>query len=152
MRRRICGVYVRDAVRAERCTAGRPSQAEIFHGYIRLILFLTLFGVIYRIVLFFSSRGFITFVPELQIFDLVAKDVITLSVVNLNITGAILNGATPLDVITQITEFTGRMTPHPDWIMRGAVLGIEGGMPFVKEKTEVSLYWRIGGTRPKIPT
>jgi hypothetical protein len=31
------------------------------------------------------------------------------------------------------------MTPHPAWTLKGAILGIEGGMPFVKGTTDQML-------------
>jgi alpha-glucosidase len=39
----------------------------------------------------------------------------------------------PLDLLHGITEYTGRMRSLPSWILRGAVIGLEGGTDQVTE-------------------
>ena len=38
-----------------------------------------------------------------------------------------MTGSSPLDVITSYTAYTGRMSPLPQWVGQGAILGLQGG-------------------------
>ena len=44
-----------------------------------------------------------------------------------------------LTVIEKITLYTGRLDIFTDWILKGAVIGVEGGMKKVKNITEFML-------------
>ena len=41
--------------------------------------------------------------------------------------GTILDGRTPTELIKAYTNYTGRMKPLPQWLNRGAILGLQGG-------------------------
>jgi sulfoquinovosidase len=41
--------------------------------------------------------------------------------------GQILGGDTPAELIAQYAEYSGRMRPLPEWILGGAVVGLQGG-------------------------
>ena len=41
--------------------------------------------------------------------------------------GQILSGDTPAELIEHYTEYSGRMRPLPEWILGGAVVGVQGG-------------------------
>jgi len=47
-------------------------------------------------------------------------------------TGRILHGETPLDLIEAYTEYTGRMRAPPDWVHSGVILGVVGGTKSVR--------------------
>lgn len=44
-----------------------------------------------------------------------------------HLAGRILHGATPAALIEEYTRYAGRMRPLPDWILEGAVAGMQGG-------------------------
>ena len=50
----------------------------------------------------------------------------------LRVAGRVLYGESPLDLIEQFTAWAGRMAPLPDWALRGAVVGFEGGTDAVR--------------------
>src|SRR3712207_1372329 len=47
--------------------------------------------------------------------------------------GQILSGETPPELIEQYTEYSGRMSPLPRWILGGAVVGVQGGTDRVSD-------------------
>lgn len=47
--------------------------------------------------------------------------------------GHIFYGETPAQLIGEYTALTGRMRPLPDWILSGAVVGMQGGTDRVRE-------------------
>jgi len=49
-------------------------------------------------------------------------------------TGRILYGETPMDLIETYTEYCGRMRALPDWINNGVVVSVQGGTQPVREK------------------
>lgn len=53
--------------------------------------------------------------------------------------GRILYGNGMLDIISELTEYTGRMQPLPDWTQEGAIIGLQGGSAKVKEKIDLIL-------------
>jgi hypothetical protein len=48
--------------------------------------------------------------------------------------GRILYGETPLDLIESYTEYSGRMRALPDWVHSGVILGVAGGTAAVRAK------------------
>jgi len=51
-------------------------------------------------------------------------------------TGRILYGRTPLDLIREYTAYTGRMPPMPDWVGRGAIVSVQGGTDEANKKLD----------------
>lgn len=49
-------------------------------------------------------------------------------------TGRILFGATPLDLIETYTAYCGRMRALPDWVHQGIIASVQGGTLVVREK------------------
>jgi alpha-glucosidase len=86
---------------------------------------------------------------ELSWFDLRARDHVRVRVQGLQMTGRILFGEQPLDVIEAFSEYSGRMPPLPDWLQRGAIVGLQGGTERVRtvlaqlesKKTPVGALW-----------
>ena len=70
-------------------------------------------------------------------FDLRDDDAVVVEIWGTQLSGRILYGANGmLDLITEITVVTGRMSPLPDWTQVGAVVGLEGGTQEVTEHVD----------------
>jgi alpha-glucosidase len=70
---------------------------------------------------------------EYSSFDLRDEDRVQVEVFASRMSGQILSGETPAELIEQYTEYSGRMRPLPDWILGGAVVGVQGGTDKVLE-------------------
>jgi alpha-glucosidase (family GH31 glycosyl hydrolase) len=64
---------------------------------------------------------------EYSTFDLREDDRCQIGVFSTQMRGQILGGETPAQLIEQYTEYSGRMRPLPEWILSGAVVGLQGG-------------------------
>ncbi len=64
---------------------------------------------------------------EYSSFDLREEDRVQIEVFSSRMRGQILSGETPAELIEQYTEYSGRMRPLPEWILGGAVVGVQGG-------------------------
>jgi sulfoquinovosidase len=64
---------------------------------------------------------------EYSSFDLREQDRVQVEVFSSRMTGQILSGETPVELIELYTEYSGRMRPLPEWILGGAVVGLQGG-------------------------
>jgi alpha-glucosidase (family GH31 glycosyl hydrolase) len=64
---------------------------------------------------------------EYSVFDLTGDDRVGVRVFSNTMKGRIIYGDSPLALIQEYTGFSGRMRPLPDWIMGGAVVGLQGG-------------------------
>jgi alpha-glucosidase (family GH31 glycosyl hydrolase) len=64
---------------------------------------------------------------EYSSFDLREEDRVQVEVFSSRMAGQILSGDTPAELIEQYTEYSGRMRPLPEWILGGAVVGVQGG-------------------------
>jgi alpha-glucosidase len=73
---------------------------------------------------------------EFSVFDLRKSDRVQIMVFSNELTGDILYGETPTELITAYTAQNGRMRPLPDWITSGAVIGMQGGTEQVYEVWE----------------
>jgi alpha-glucosidase len=60
-------------------------------------------------------------------FDLREEDKVQIEVFSSRMRGQILSADTPVGLIEQYTEYSGRMRPLPEWILGGAVVGLQGG-------------------------
>lgn len=86
---------------------------------------------------------------EYSVFDFRDNDLAQVSLFSGHIHGSFLNGEHPKDIISIFTEYTGRMRKLPDWILKGAVIGIQGGTSKVQKiyelfkelKTPVAAFW-----------
>jgi alpha-glucosidase (family GH31 glycosyl hydrolase) len=70
---------------------------------------------------------------EYSSFDLREEDRGQVEIFSSRMSGQILSGETPAELIEQYTEYSGRMRPLPDWILGGAVVGVQGGTDKVLE-------------------
>ncbi|HJQ29086.1 MAG TPA: alpha-glucosidase [Rubrobacter sp.] len=64
---------------------------------------------------------------EYSSFDLREDDRVQIEVFSSLMSGQILSGDTPAGLIEQYTEYAGRMRTLPEWILGGAVIGMQGG-------------------------
>jgi sulfoquinovosidase len=64
---------------------------------------------------------------EYSSFDLREDDRVQIEVFSSRMRGQILSGENPVELIELYTEFSGRMRPLPEWILSGAVVGLQGG-------------------------
>ena len=64
---------------------------------------------------------------EYSTFDLREDDRVQVGVFSSLMRGQILGGDTPARLIEHYTEYSGRMRPLPEWIISGAVVGLQGG-------------------------
>src|SRR5215212_6809945 len=64
---------------------------------------------------------------EYSSFDLRKENSTQIEVFSSRVSGQILSGGSPVELIEQYTEFSGRMRPLPEWILGGAVIGRQGG-------------------------
>ena len=70
---------------------------------------------------------------EFSAFDLRDPERVTIEVYAPRMTGRIVSGETPLELVESFTEYSGRMRRLPDWILSGAVIGMQGGTDKVRE-------------------
>ena len=87
---------------------------------------------------FISSRLRSMFLENLEYseFDLRPADHVDIKVWSGVMTGHILYGESPLELIETYTEYAGRMRVLPDWVHNGAILGLMGGTEPVRAKLE----------------
>jgi alpha-glucosidase len=87
---------------------------------------------------FISSRLRSLFLEntEYSVFDMRAADHTEIKVWSGVMTGRILYGETPLDLIEAYTEYAGRMRVLPDWIHGGAIVALQGGMKLARTQFE----------------
>ncbi len=84
---------------------------------------------------FLTNQGRSLFLSngEPSVFDLRHPDLATIRVQASQMEGHILTGGTPLDLIEIYTELIGRLPPLPDWVHKGALVGLQGGTEKVRQ-------------------
>ncbi len=80
------------------------------------------------------KRGFFLKNSEVSFFNLEDPDLVEIKLMATAMSGAILHGQQPLDLIEAYTDYAGRMPPLPDWVGQGAVIGLQGGEAQVYDK------------------
>lgn len=73
---------------------------------------------------------------EYSVFDLRREDAAQVTVFSPIMSGRIFAGDTPAELIAEYTAYAGRMRPLPDWILEGAVVGMQGGTERVRQVRE----------------
>ena len=68
---------------------------------------------------------------EYVVFDMTKDDTVTIRLDSNVIIGRIIAGTSPLELITSYTALVGRLPPLPEWVGKGAVLGLQGGTEVV---------------------
>jgi sulfoquinovosidase len=64
---------------------------------------------------------------EYSTFDLRADNRVEVTVFSGVMTGRVLFGRTPLDLIEEYTAYAGRMRPLPAWVHEGVMVAVQGG-------------------------
>ena len=87
---------------------------------------------------FISSRLRSLFLENLEYseFDLRPADRIEIKTWSGTMTGRILYGETPLDLIEAYSDYCGRMRALPDWAHNGAIVGLQGGQQKVEARLD----------------
>ncbi|XP_050911324.1 uncharacterized protein LOC127126436 isoform X2 [Lathyrus oleraceus] len=86
---------------------------------------------------------------DYTIFDLTKLDRVQIQIYGNSVEGRILHGNTPCELIERFTETIGRLPELPEWIISGAVVGMQGGTNSVRRIWEelrtydvpVSAFW-----------
>ncbi len=84
-----------------------------------------------------------------SVFDLRRSDRVHIQLFANQMSGRILYGETPAELIAEYTSCAGRMRPLPDWMLEGAIVGMQGGTQRVREvwellrerNTPVAAFW-----------
>lgn len=84
-----------------------------------------------------------------SLFDLRADDFVQVQVWDASLQGRVFYGDSPLELLEIYTAWAGRMPPLPDWLLRGVVVGMQGGTQRVREvyaqlkarDVPVSAFW-----------
>lgn len=71
---------------------------------------------------------------EYSTFDMRQSDQLDVKVWSGVMTGRILFGTTPLELVEAYTEYSGRMRPLPDWVHEGVIAGLQGGSDVVRTR------------------
>ncbi|GBG61444.1 hypothetical protein CBR_g21789 [Chara braunii] len=70
---------------------------------------------------------------EMSTFDLRRPDLVQIQVHCSEMLGRILHGTSPAELIGRYTELNGRIRKLPKWMVRGPIVGIQGGSARVRE-------------------
>jgi alpha-glucosidase len=81
-----------------------------------------------------EGRGLVLENEEYLTFDLTRDDTAKIEVWGPAVRGRVLQGEKGLDLLTSLTEYTGRMTPLPAWTQSGALLRVRGGSAAARAK------------------
>ncbi|KAK8258648.1 hypothetical protein V6Z12_D13G001500 [Gossypium hirsutum] len=84
-----------------------------------------------------------------SVFDLTQHDRVQLQIHGNGMQGRILHGNSPLEIIEHFTEAIGRPPELPEWVISGAVVGMQGGTETVRRvwdklrtyKVPISAFW-----------
>ncbi|GLT40827.1 hypothetical protein SLA2020_149320 [Shorea laevis] len=84
-----------------------------------------------------------------SVFDLTKQDRVQVQIHGNAVQGRILHGNTPTEIIEHFTETIGRPPVLPEWLISGAVVGMQGGTEAVRRiwdeltnyKVPISAFW-----------
>jgi alpha-glucosidase len=86
---------------------------------------------------------------EYAVFDLRPKTYVQIGLFSHQMKGRVLFGKTPLSLIETYTTYSGRMRKLPDWVHKGAIIGMQGGTKKVKsilqklqkQQAPIAAFW-----------
>lgn len=86
---------------------------------------------------------------EYMVFDMRRADRVQVQVWSDQVKGRLLVGDSPAELIAAYTEYAGRQRPLPDWILGGAIVGMQGGTDKVRQvwadlqahDTPIAAFW-----------
>lgn len=79
------------------------------------------------------NRGLFLENYEFSYFDLSKPHEVSIRLFKNGMEGQILAGRDPLELVEAFTEYSGRMKPLPDWMHKGAIVGLMGGSSRVRQ-------------------
>ncbi|KAH9680229.1 sulfoquinovosidase [Citrus sinensis] len=93
---------------------------------------------------------------DYSVFDLTRVDRVQIQIHGNSVQGRILHGNSPCELIEHFTETIGRPPELPDWIVSGAVAGMQGGTDAVRRvwdalrsyQVPVSAFWLQSHEKP----
>lgn len=96
-----------------------------------------------------KNRGLFLENSEYSLFNLTRPEAVEIAVWNRDLTGQILSGESPLQIIEAFTEYSGRMKALPKWFHKGAIVGLMGGSAVVRKMwaqlkahdTPIAAFW-----------
>lgn len=96
-----------------------------------------------------SGRGFFLLNQGYSAFDLRSTDRVQVMAWGGGLYAHVYTGSTPARILEQFSAENGRMAALPDWILRGAIVGMQGGTQKVREvyaqlqarKTPIAAFW-----------
>jgi alpha-glucosidase len=96
-----------------------------------------------------QMRALMLETTEYAVFDLRQNKRVQVQVWANELRGRILAGNTPAELIYAYSEYAGRMRPLPDWMLGGAVIGMQGGTERVRQVwaqlkeagTPIAAFW-----------
>ena len=80
-----------------------------------------------------AQRGLMLDTHDYVEFDMRPDDATVVDLHSTQMSGYILAGNTPLELVQASTELTGRMRILPEWVTQGAIIGMQGGTAKVRE-------------------
>lgn len=84
---------------------------------------------------FISTRNRCVFLKnsEYSSFDLRALDRVTIRLNSTSLKGRLIDSDDLLDLVSEYTQYSGRMQKLPDWVLEGAIVGMQGGKDKVRK-------------------
>ena len=71
---------------------------------------------------------------EYAIFDMTAAEKVSVQIFSNRLTGQFVSGKDPKELVEGYTDYAGRMKSLPDWLHRGAIVGLQGGTDVVRKR------------------
>lgn len=90
-----------------------------------------------------QNRSMIFENSEVMYINLTNPELVEIEVWSLELRGNIVYGDTMRDLLSEITLYTGRMLPPPEWSQLGAIVGLEGGTDMVTSIVELMNSYNI---------
>jgi alpha-glucosidase (family GH31 glycosyl hydrolase) len=96
-----------------------------------------------------ESNGLFLENYEISNFDFTTQNAAQIEVFSNRLKGQILFGNSPIETLEAYTEYSGRMKQLPDWIIDGAIVGMQGGTDKLYdiwtqlrlEETPLAAFW-----------
>ncbi len=96
-----------------------------------------------------QNRSFFLKNSEYSVFDLISNQKIQIEIFSNSLEGMFIVAESPKKIVEIYTSYIGRMRELPDWIHKGAIVGMQGGTNEVYEKwqmlkqlnTPISAFW-----------
>ncbi|MCB0501939.1 MAG: alpha-glucosidase [Bacteroidetes bacterium] len=96
-----------------------------------------------------NSNGLFLENYEISNFDFTHQDIAQIELYGHSMRGRIINGDSPVKILEEYTSYSGRMKKLPDWVIEGAIIGMQGGTSKLyniwnqlqMEETPLAAFW-----------